>query len=314
MHVFMSYARNDEERATGVETRLRELGYVVWRDIHSLPGSQNWEQAVRHGIRESGAVVVLWSNAANLSEWVKKELRLAQDSANVDRIVTVLGDDTPLPSVLAKRQAIASDVSGRDLDSALVHALPDRLRRHRHSFELAVPLREQATSNRDTIRIDEGVSLLSLPLIESGYCRSSIVGHPDTAVTAPGNLHVCLQFSRSKNDPFVASVYRTWLRNTIDSSADPFVAIHVQGPHDPVRDAYSLDNENTAQWSDAVDTTLESIKVLSTTARPTLRVFALAPVALGIALGTRIYRFHHLQMYNYAGGDNYVRVIDIEPG
>jgi adenylate cyclase len=82
MAVFVSYARPDEPHAERVAAELRAKGYEVWRDAE-LPAHRAFSEVIEERLRDARAVVVLWSDAAAKSQWVRAEADTARNSAKL---------------------------------------------------------------------------------------------------------------------------------------------------------------------------------------------------------------------------------------
>ena len=78
-HVFISYARSDEDLAADIADGLREAGYEVWRD-DELPAHRAYAEVIEERIKGASAVVVLWSAEACKSQWVRAEADTARSS------------------------------------------------------------------------------------------------------------------------------------------------------------------------------------------------------------------------------------------
>jgi hypothetical protein len=77
-HVFLSYARRDQVFADRLVTALEERGVNVWVDREDIPGGAAWESAIGEALSSSTAVLVVLSPASVTSEYVPKELSLAE--------------------------------------------------------------------------------------------------------------------------------------------------------------------------------------------------------------------------------------------
>ena len=75
--VFISYARPDEPQAKRVADALREQGFSVWRD-DELPAHRPYAEVIEERLKSSKAVVVVWSEAAAKSQWVRAEADAAR--------------------------------------------------------------------------------------------------------------------------------------------------------------------------------------------------------------------------------------------
>lgn len=75
--VFISYSASDKDVANATCVTLESKGIRCWiapRDI--LPGVE-WVSAVQEGIKSSAVLVLLLSETANLSQWVRREVQQA---------------------------------------------------------------------------------------------------------------------------------------------------------------------------------------------------------------------------------------------
>ena len=77
-HVFLSYARRDQEFVDRLVTALERRGMNVWVDRDDIPGGAAWESAIGEALSVSSAVLVVLSPASVTSEYVPKELSLAE--------------------------------------------------------------------------------------------------------------------------------------------------------------------------------------------------------------------------------------------
>ncbi|MFV1988180.1 MAG: toll/interleukin-1 receptor domain-containing protein [Gemmatimonadota bacterium] len=75
--IFLSYARQDQDRARVVAERLETAGLSVWWDSEIPPG-KTWADVVAEALRAARCVVSLWSHASVESIWVQKEARFGE--------------------------------------------------------------------------------------------------------------------------------------------------------------------------------------------------------------------------------------------
>lgn len=79
-HVFISYSRKDSDAMRSIVKHLREQGIKAWVDNESLiPGTPVWEYEIEKVIIGSFAVLVILSPDAKNSEWVLREITLADE-------------------------------------------------------------------------------------------------------------------------------------------------------------------------------------------------------------------------------------------
>lgn len=104
--VFLSYSREDVEKAQAVAAALERHGHSVWWD-RQVHGGSRFSQEIEQALKRSDAIVVLWSRASVQSAWVQDEAAEGRDS---NRLVPVIIDDSKPP--LGFRQYQAIDLSG----------------------------------------------------------------------------------------------------------------------------------------------------------------------------------------------------------
>ena len=84
--VFVSYTTADRAWAEKVEHDLAAGGLRVFRDQNRLDAGGKWETQLQTALDASQHLVVVWSNRANASSWVQKELaRFDNHAAENDR-------------------------------------------------------------------------------------------------------------------------------------------------------------------------------------------------------------------------------------
>lgn len=91
--VFLSYARPSLRQAMRLANRLREAGFSVWFD-ESLPAHRAYADVIEEHLDTARAVVVLWSEDAVRSQWVRSEANRARESG---RLVQARLDSARLP-------------------------------------------------------------------------------------------------------------------------------------------------------------------------------------------------------------------------
>ena len=92
--IFVSYARQDEPHAERVVTALRGVGYRVWRD-DELPAHRAYAEVIQERLLSARAVVVLWSETAAKSQWVRAEADAARTAGTLVQVVI----DTTVPPI-----------------------------------------------------------------------------------------------------------------------------------------------------------------------------------------------------------------------
>jgi tetratricopeptide (TPR) repeat protein len=120
--VFLSYDRDDTQRARSFAAALEKAGHHVWWDLHVRGGAQ-FSKVIEEALKAADVVVVLWSEHSIDSAWVRDEAGAGRDTA---RLVPVTIDGTQAP--LGFRQFQTIDLSswrGRGNPPALRALLAD---------------------------------------------------------------------------------------------------------------------------------------------------------------------------------------------
>lgn len=99
--VFISYAREDRERARVLASALEARGWSAWWDREIVPG-QSFDQVIERELERAKSVVVLWSGHSIASEWVKNE---AAVGAERGVLVPALIESVKLPLEFRHKQA-----------------------------------------------------------------------------------------------------------------------------------------------------------------------------------------------------------------
>jgi hypothetical protein len=75
-NVFVSHSSRDRAKTLQLVAALERHGHKVWWDVH-LEGGQVFKSVIEEKLSEVDVVVVLWSKAANASDWVNEEARVS---------------------------------------------------------------------------------------------------------------------------------------------------------------------------------------------------------------------------------------------
>ena len=108
--VFLSYAREDRDTAERLARALEARGWSVWWDRH-VPAGKRFDKVIAESLTAARCVVVLWSKAANDSEWVGEE---AEEARERGLLIPALIEAIEPP--LGFRRIQAADLVGWDGD------------------------------------------------------------------------------------------------------------------------------------------------------------------------------------------------------
>jgi hypothetical protein len=101
-YIFVSHSSKDKDFTKYLAKRLTEAGYRCWVDVESIPDGSTWPREIQKAVESCGALVVVMSEHARLSEWVERETMLALELRKPVFIARV--DEAPLPIHLINRQ------------------------------------------------------------------------------------------------------------------------------------------------------------------------------------------------------------------
>ena len=77
--LFLSYSRHDSATMEIMRDDLTALGFNIWVDVDGLPiGTREWQRAIEEAINTADGMIVILSPTAKQSEWVNKEIYMAQ--------------------------------------------------------------------------------------------------------------------------------------------------------------------------------------------------------------------------------------------
>jgi hypothetical protein len=92
--LFLAYTRDDGHRVEQVARWLEDAGLRPWSDVE-LEAGVDWELAIADRLRDSDAVVVFVSPAAEHASWVQREIDYAKASGTPIVPLLIEGDPSP---------------------------------------------------------------------------------------------------------------------------------------------------------------------------------------------------------------------------
>ena len=100
--VFLSYDRDDSEKARAIASALEKGGHSVWWDLQVRGGAQ-FSKVIEEALKAADVVVVLWSKNSVDSAWVRDEAAVGRDSG---RLIPTTIDGTGPPLGFRQFQTI----------------------------------------------------------------------------------------------------------------------------------------------------------------------------------------------------------------
>ncbi len=131
-HVFLSYSRRNATQAGQVREAIEQAGHRVWQDVSAIKGGEEWLQSIDNGIQRAYAVVLVLSDEAWASYWVREEFTHAQRLKK--RIIPIKVDGCGTPFGMNQLNPIEAQPDFTSGLQRLTTALPSR------PLESAVPV------------------------------------------------------------------------------------------------------------------------------------------------------------------------------
>ena len=78
MHIFISYSKKDIEFARHVRALLKAENFPVWMDEEGISGGDQWEKTIETNLSGASAFLIIMSPSSRESDWVRRELLLAE--------------------------------------------------------------------------------------------------------------------------------------------------------------------------------------------------------------------------------------------
>lgn len=157
--VFISYARDDVEKARRFADAFAAHGLNVWWD-HELRSGDVFDEAIEAALRSAKAAVVLWSPRSVVSRWVRAEATLADRNKTLVPAM-IESCDRPIIFELTHAAELAHWTGDRE-DAAWKSFLADvcgMVERARAAEALAVP---PASAPAEQVAIDPGQPSLAI--------------------------------------------------------------------------------------------------------------------------------------------------------
>jgi len=123
MKVFISHSHSqtDEPLVRKITTALQNAGLEVWDERMEIFPGDNWAEKIAQALRESEAMVVLFTPNAIDSQWINHDIGYALGEYRFrNRLVTVLADpskklsEDKIPSILRRLKVIKLGENGKE--------------------------------------------------------------------------------------------------------------------------------------------------------------------------------------------------------
>ena len=102
--LFLSYSRKDTPKAHRLVQWLEREGHDVWRDEDDIGGGASFSAEIERALRDSDAVLVLWSADSVQSAWVRDEAAYGRDAG---KLIPLSLDGTEPPLGFRQFQSVS---------------------------------------------------------------------------------------------------------------------------------------------------------------------------------------------------------------
>lgn len=129
MRIFLSHNARDHDAARRVGAQLKLVGADVWFDEWEINAGDSIPGAVDAALRAFDIFVLMWSEAAASSAWVRAELEVALMRRMDDRdlrVIPIRLDRTQLPPLLQPLRHLSLDDGTSEVVDAIMGFSNDR--------------------------------------------------------------------------------------------------------------------------------------------------------------------------------------------
>ena len=155
----MSYSRRDDVAMRRVVAFLRKQGINVWLDNEKLvPGTPIWEEEIEKAIKSAEAIVVIMSPDSKKSEWVRREISLAEQHNKRVFPILINGDED---SAITIRLITKQFIDLRKNEEAGLESLATNLNSYLHAEaidDISAKRIPEKSSNKNTSKFQEFIS------------------------------------------------------------------------------------------------------------------------------------------------------------
>src|SRR5258706_5969147 len=124
-HIFISYSKKDILFARRLRGLLQDKGFAVWMDETKLVPSERWLPTIERNITSCDAFIVIMSPNSADSDWVEREILVAEKKSNKKPIFPVLLDGESWSRLgNIQYEDMTAGMAAADFTSEFVDGLP----------------------------------------------------------------------------------------------------------------------------------------------------------------------------------------------
>lgn len=305
LKVFISYSRWNKPFADRLKVDLGRAGVDAWLDTTDIVAGRSWRQEIAQNIESSSSLILLASPESSQSRIVAEELAYARHCGKEVIPVHIGGSvDDLKPEWRALHLLNFRDGAYWEMLPQLFAGLQADLKvpsNYRHFLNqpgiTLSQVAQQLHANRSFLV--EGKEFAGIPLTQTGYSTTWLLGPADEPLRLPREIAAVLQFTGRATQETDYEVVQYLLQKGL-----PSWVVSVRGPINYSRNQARYELLHRHCWEDAVQTSdwmfdrfLKGQHV---------RLFFNAPLPLLFAFGAHPRgMFQSCHLYHYASGQGY---------
>ncbi len=177
--IFISYKREDKPRVKRIAEKLEAEGFSVWWD-RKIPPGKSFEEVIQEQLDKAACVVVLWSDAAVRSDWVKEE---AERGKSRGVLMPILIDKVPIPLGFGRIQTADLTAWQGDAEHPEFQRVLKSLRQMREAANSTCDLVRRLLLSQDPEAVEERPKSSKVRSLSEATIISS--GKPAVPATGP---------------------------------------------------------------------------------------------------------------------------------
>jgi formylglycine-generating enzyme required for sulfatase activity len=140
-HVFICYAREDQDFVLKLAGDLKGRGVPVWLDQWDIPRGRNWDLSIMRAIKNCATLLIVLSSASVENDNVLNELAVALDYSKT--VIPAMVEPCELPLRIRRRHYV--DFHNHDYDQALAELFSELKMLTAQEAEEARPVKTPAS-------------------------------------------------------------------------------------------------------------------------------------------------------------------------
>lgn len=239
--IFISYARENRERARILAEKLEEFGWSVWWDRNIRTG-QHYDEIIERALNDAKCVIVMWSSNSVSSHWVRAE---AQEGLDRKILFPIQIENAKIPLAFKNIQTVnLINWNGNSTITAFQNLIQDIT-----SLLGRQSITQKGLGNQTTLKA-RPIILEEEPFRPSLKQRPLFIPEPELKKPITSELSDSLESSISVSDS-LCKVINYAIKNLDNSNKNNISRF--QDLFKPFDSDYSLSNSSNDSFEDLLD-------------------------------------------------------------